>query len=198
MTIVLGSSYVILWGLVLLQSLLIVLLLKQLTELRRRAAGDQLHSGSRLPVGSAVPEIAILDPLTGGRMQQPLFGRADGAVLFLSADCVTCADLAAEARTAPDAMLRRLVVVCKGTEAACRHLAALAGPTLRLVVNADAALSRDYGVTAYPTVVIVDQEWRVVEYRMPRTLADVIRLAEPADVASSGWAREKAYEVSTR
>jgi hypothetical protein len=196
-TITLIGSYVVVWALVVFHSLIIVVLLKQLADLRARASGGQLSIDRRLPAGAVVPSVSIVNPRTGAADAASLFAQGEGMLLFLSPECSTCAAIAAHARLLPDAAVNRIAVICNGLESSCRTLASLAGPGLRIVHNTDQTLPGHFGVTGYPTAVIVGSDWRVRRYIVPRDIAEIIAWADtPASIHDTG-AMERAHEFST-
>jgi hypothetical protein len=196
-TITLIGSYVLVWALVVFHSLIIVVLLKQLADLRARATSGQLSTDRRLPLGTVVPTVTIVNPRTGAADTASLFAEGDAMLLFLSPECSTCAAIAAHARLLPEAALNRIAVICSGTESACRTLASLAGPRLRMVHNSDQALPGHFGVSGYPTAVVVESGWRVRGYIHPRDVAEIIAWADTPAPSHGTSSMEREHEFST-
>ena len=94
MSFAFSATYVALWAVVLFEGLLVVAVLQQLAKLRpllERAAGSVVVDEPS--IGSAAPEFAGIEQISGGAVGVDNLAGRGGGLLFLSPDCPTCKDL---------------------------------------------------------------------------------------------------------
>lgn len=176
MTLSFSASYIAMWVMVLFQGLLILALLRQLSELRELAGKGGLDADNRLPTGSVAPAFIGLDLFTGRQAGGETLTGSGGIVLFLSPDCGLCESLTISLRTSTLIGMPRIITLCQGGEQACKDVAKLLGSDGRFVVNGVEEIAARYGVSRTPTAVVVDSARRIRAYGHPRNAEELKQL----------------------
>jgi hypothetical protein len=172
------STYLALWGLVLFQSLIILGLLRELTEIRRLAEDGRLPQ--RLPVGAHGPRLKGSDLRTGAAIDSSLFAGRELMLLFLSPGCRMCWRLADGTRKpAAEPALSR-IAVCQGSAAECAGFADVLASDVPLLLDATGGSSRSYGVRSTPVAFVLDPDGRVRASGSPRHAGELAELLERA------------------
>jgi hypothetical protein len=169
-----GWSYALLWGISLFQGLLIIALLRQLSNLNRLVSHRGTIGEQYLPVGTPAPPLKGVALPSGQTISDnPTQGRAR-AILFLSADCGSCRQLAASLR-ASDSRLSSVAIFCEGEERACRQMLSGFSQEVPLLQSRSGETSARYGISRFPTAVLVDEHNRIVAYVHPKDAAELHR-----------------------
>lgn len=169
------ASYVALWALVVFQGLLILVLLRQLAELRRLAAQGGLPSEDLLPAGSPAPDFAGRDLRSGLHVSSRDLDGRGGVILFLSA-CDVCKKLADNLRQGPTKDLPPIVAFCQGGEGSCAGIVKGLAPEVPLLLESAEKTAARYRVNSSPTAVVVDGKRRIRGYGHPENVEDLKRL----------------------
>jgi hypothetical protein len=177
-----GSTYVMLWGVVLLQGFILVVLARQMVILRGQVAPG-VPERSPLPLQSRAPEFQALDMRSGRRVQSVELHGMRTVLCFLSADCHTCRSVAAGFSHIPLQSTHGLVVYCTATAERCRTLLAAAPATLPVLMRDDADVAELFQLSGFPTAVVLDEQWRVAAFRSITGVEEL--LAELSDPRSS-------------
>lgn len=167
------ASYIAIWILVLFQGLLVLALLRQLTELRRLIEAGGLQADDRLPVGSPAPEFSGVDLRSGEQVRMDSLSWFGGVMLFLSPDCGVCKGLAEGLRQPATDGLPRIVVFCQGEEQACSRFVKRLDPEVHLLVKGAKKTAALYHVSGFPTAIAVDRKQRIVGYGHPENVGDL-------------------------
>jgi methylamine dehydrogenase accessory protein MauD len=192
-------SYAALWGLVIFQSLVLLGLLREAVETRRKLAELPAGGapGGRLPLGSEAPDFSAVEA-HGGRTVRlgDLAGRRS-ILLFLSPGCRNCEKLAAAIHGIYHKAEGRLYLVCQGSRQECIAFLRAHDPGMRLplLLDPELAISFQFRVAGTPAAVLLDAELRIRSYGSPRRseeLAEMMaeaaadRAASPAEAMAGG------------
>ena len=179
------TSYVAMWILVLFQGLIILALLRELSELRRRLELGALENEDRLPIGTEAPEFTGVDVRTRQPVTLKTIDREGGAILFLTPDCNLCKNLANSLRAPALSDLPTVIEFCQGSERGCSAFFERLDPKGHLVHRGAEQVAALYHVTGSPTAVIVDGERKIRGYAHPQDLEDLKKLLTRALRAES-------------
>jgi hypothetical protein len=171
------STYVGLWALVLFQTLIILGLLRELAEIRRLAEDGRLPQ--RLPLGARGPRLKGSDLRSGAAIDTSLFAGRELVLLFLSPGCRLCWRLADGARRLPAEPSLSRIAVCQGSAAECGGFVDALGD-IPLLLDANGAMSRSYGVRSTPVAFALDREGRVRASGSPRHGGELAELVAGA------------------
>jgi hypothetical protein len=185
------ASYIALWVAVLFLFFVAIGLLREVTQLRRsQRAATNLE---QLRIGHTAPTFSLQEVYSGETLSSKIFFGRPTSFLFLSPGCSICRSIAAEA----PALARELeatttiAVICLAEEEGWRNLL----PPLRgmtVLLDADAEVSVHYGISRYPTVVVLDEAFKVLRYGYPRSIR---QLAESISLGSSSSEAGSSREV---
>jgi peroxiredoxin len=181
-----SATYIALWAMVILQGLLILALLQRLEKLR-----ELLERGSfakdRLPLGSNAPEFFGTSQFGRQTGLRSLDGRG-GVILFLSPDCPLCNTLAGSIGALVNE-LAPTIAVCRGVAEACAVFSKQLGNAVEFLADPSGETAALYGVSAFPTAVIIDGSRKIRGYGHPKGVEELKRtfaesLAEHPDAAA--------------
>jgi len=176
MTLSLLASYLAMWILVLLQSLLLVAVLRQLGELRSLADRKDLRSNDGSMLGSSAPKFSGHEARSGDALSSNIFSESGGIVLFLSSECATCRQLVETLKPPLIKQLPPIIAVCQGEYRAAARLGIKLDAAVRVLLkDADETAAR-YKVSSFPTAVIVDREQVVKGYGHPKNVDELSEL----------------------
>jgi Redoxin len=192
------ATYIALWCLVVFQGLVVLALLRQLAELRISSRSKLLSAKVPLPEGAAAPNFVGADVLHADQeITLSELSRRGGVVLFLTTDCQTCITFAKTLRAAGDVSLSSVILFCLGATAACSELLAGAKLPIQLVTEGAADIASSYGVSRFPTAVVIDGNLRVVSYSHPEDAAAIEKLFRNADSTNSQVPVSLSHNVSS-
>ena len=168
-------SYVLLWVVVILQSLLLLGTVRAIHSLRQvdhghdhdplAAAELETPDAERL-VGQEIPSFTAVD-ISGGRFAaEQLLGRST-VVLFVSPNCSSCMLTLEELAAVGKKTNGNVLVVCGEREENCRHLAQDYQLTVPVIVDEDDSIRQLFDVSGAPTAVLLNPNNRVVSYGHP-------------------------------
>lgn len=173
------ATYIAIWALVLFQGLLIVALLRDLSDLRR-AAGRRGPPSAELPLGSVAPHYAGADVRTGEMVDLQGMKEQGGIVLFVSPDCRVCRRLFTSLPGSEIETSMPVVVWCEGGDEACADFARHVPPTVPFLVDKGETIAARYYIAAFPCAVVVNRDLTIRAYGYPKTpqeLRDVVQSA---------------------
>jgi peroxiredoxin len=166
-------SYVLLWAVVVLQSMLLLGMLRVIQNLQQGHA--QEHGGADEPaaeptaerlIGQEIPAFAAVDIFGASFGSEQLRGRST-VVLFASPNCASCLLALEELNTVGRKANGNVVVVCGGRQDACRRMAQDFSLTVPVILDPDDEIQRLFDVAANPTAVLLNPNNRVVSYGHP-------------------------------
>jgi methylamine dehydrogenase accessory protein MauD len=178
MTIVVSN--ILLWILVLFQSLVLIGLVRAVHLLQMRSSsGAGASSAVARPsiVGKQAPDFDVSD-VNGGAINLSAFSERVVALLFVSPSCRSCGWTLADMSALGERARENLVVICRADENACRELGETYHLLPSLVVDEDLELSRLFDVDAVPTAVVIDESGKVRSYGHPMRTAELIDLMD--------------------
>jgi hypothetical protein len=149
------TSYLALWALVLFHALVVLALLRQLSELRRLAQASvatlSSDSEEQLSPGTAAPQFRGFDALSKAPVSLDSAKDRGAALVFLSSECGTCRELANDFHRLTRGAIQKLVVLyCLGDAQRCASMAAnLKLPSDFVTADAD-AVAASFGVSFFP------------------------------------------------
>lgn len=157
MTVSFSLSYAVLWGLVIFQSLVLLGLVRTVFELKNRPAGiDDEHDDLEDLKGTPAPSFRSM-AVFGGEVDSAELGDQLTALLFVSAECPTCAATFNQLEGLKMKTEGRVVVVCRSGREACRRVAQSYGLTVPVISDEDETISRLFGAPVVPAAVLVER-----------------------------------------
>lgn len=159
-------SYAALWVIVVFHTLLLLGLVRGYargTELPAPTPPLQFDDYLR---GQPVPEFSAHD-VSGAEVDESSLIGQRTALLFVSPDCPTCSATLDELEALELKSEGRVVIVCRAADEDCRVLSSTYGLGTTVVVDADGAITRRFGVNGTPTAVIVSENGTVERYGHP-------------------------------
>ncbi|HEX4965578.1 MAG TPA: redoxin domain-containing protein [Thermoanaerobaculia bacterium] len=172
------STYFALWALVLFQTLIILGLLRELSEIRRLAEDGRLPQ--RLPLGARGPHLRGSDLRTGTTFDSSLLSGRELVVLFLSPGCRLCWRLADGTRKlAAEPFLSR-IAVCHGSAGECAKFVETLAGDVPVLLDPSGAISAGYGVRSTPVAFVLDPAGRVRASGSPRHAGELAELIQQA------------------
>jgi hypothetical protein len=177
-------SYIAVWVLVLFQGFLTLALLRRLEELRdlvKQSRGGGIEEGSQeddfLPIGSSAPEFAGLDARSGKPIGiHNLDG--GGVLLFLSSGCRLCRGLAESLGQIPLKGLPPIIAVCREGKEAAMFFGKRLSENFPIMSEGAEETAKLYGVSGYPTSVVIGPERTVRAYGQPNDVESLRDLIE--------------------
>lgn len=183
-------SYALLWGLVVIQTLMLLGLVSGVRHLQRGNPTSNGLTGSpegELAIGETVPNFVIIDTAGEQFDSSSLLGRVT-ALLFVSTNCHSCLTTLAELKVLQHKAADNVVVVCGGTREECGKLTDAYGFDLRIVADERQELGRQFRIPSVPRAVLIGPDNRIVSYGRPGRGADLEELlrdaASKTDVAT--------------
>lgn len=166
------TSYILLWVLVVFQTLVAIGLLREITKLRRLQWGV----GQRLPLGSLAPEFSAMDLRSGLRLSSEMLNGHTSVVLFISPAYSLCKNLANSLQLLEHDQSVSILTVCDGDENDCRVFLKGLSHNVPLLLDTDHKIRELYRVAGSPTAVVVNAEKKVRGYGHPRDARDLKEL----------------------
>jgi hypothetical protein len=170
-----SASYIALWVIVIFQGLLVLALLRQISELGKLVREGNSPGEEQLPAGSRTPQFSGLAEGTGQHVDNRIFDHRGGVILFLASDCSLCKGLANSLRSEVEG-LPQLVAFCIGRERACARFIQRLAPEVPLLLRPAPDVALLYRVSRFPTAVVVDGEQKIRGYVHPKDAQDLKQL----------------------
>lgn len=173
------STYVGLWVLVILQTLVLFGLLRQMLELKQRLSELRADGGTRyLRLGSRAPDFSAVELRSGQRFRRTDLLGHKSILLFLSPACKTCDNLATEIHGIYHKADGRLLAVCQGEQEECRRFIQSHGVNIPVLLDPDNTISDSFRIDGTPMAVLLDDEVRVRSYGYPQRGEDLEKIFE--------------------
>lgn len=170
------TSYIAIWIVVVFQGLIVLALLRELTELRQKLEALGFQQDARLPIGSFAPDFTTVDVRSKKTVGLHNLKETGGAILFLTPHCGTCKDLANSMRAPALDGLPPIIVFCQGGDSTCARVFETLDPKAYSVHQHAEEIASRYHITGSPTVVLVDGEQKIRGYGHPEHFADLKKL----------------------
>lgn len=181
------GSYVALWALVVFQALVVVALLRQISELKRYVEQGGLPASNQLAAGTPAPAFSALDLRSRQSLGLERLNGRGGVVLFLSPDCTVCRGLADSLRAQGKDALVPIIPVCEGDDQGCSVFLERLGKDFPLLVDARQQVGNLFHVEGSPTAVVLDGDKKIRGYGHPqdaRDLGELVRRSLAEEAAS--------------
>lgn len=163
-------SYVALWVTVLLQGLLILVLLRQLVELRGVVERVDVPVADQLSIGCPAPSLGHPVPSSSTLGLAPSLENGPTVLLFVSSRCSSCRELI-QSLTALPGDRTGLILLCHGEEAACSDLTLKVRCRSRVTGTDVNGIVRDYRIRTFPIAIMIDEKRKIAGYLRPQNAA---------------------------
>lgn len=186
-------SYAVLWLVIVVQTLVMFEMLRQIGLLRRRMPPEPgaLLVGEGLPRGTPAPTIASQDVWSGASVdEQQLRGRM-ALLAFLSPGCASCHALAPELRqfARDNAQDVEVVVICPANGTDCLNFAKQYALDMPILPDEDQLICHAYQVQRTPSATLLDADGYVRIHGIPNNLSQLEGLMheEGTPMANRQW-----------
>lgn len=171
---ILLASYLALWLVATVQTLVLLELLRQIGILHRRVGPGPgaLLSGEGLERGALAPPFEARDVRTGEMIVSELLSGRMTLLVFLSASCHVCRSLASDLRVFSREHARdvAVLVICTDTKDRCVAFAEEHKLGVLVLDDHEQFISSAYRVRGTPSAVLLDAEGRVRIHGIPNDL----------------------------
>lgn len=181
-------SYGLLWTLVIVQTYVLVEVLRQIGLVRVRIGPDPaaLLVDDGLERGELMPEVSGKDLTTGLVVRSKTWLGRRTLLVFVTPRCQSCLDLLEQlppfARTfSQDA---RIIAICSGPETECRQIIGDVSGPLTVVSDPSQDIMRDFQVKRTPAATLVDEHGRVLIHGIPNDWRQLEGLLDEEGAAS--------------
>lgn len=159
-------SYAALWMVVVVLSLVVLGLVRLVSQLQQSGAGATADEVG-LKSGQIAPAFQAKD-LSGASVGSEDFVGRLHALLFVSPNCPSCSASLYEMDALSHKARGNMIVVCRAGRDDCIQLAQAYTLDVRMVTDEDDAISRLFGISTFPTAVIIDERGRIQSYGQPK------------------------------
>jgi peroxiredoxin len=170
------SSYVALWIWVIFQGFLALAIFRQVLELEKRSGKWKGATGGESLVGTRAPKFSGADFHSGQPININLFDGRGGVILFLTAHCSVCRQLARSLQAALLESLPPIVAVCTGDKKGKVKIGNRLGPQIPLLLDGAENLASLYKISGYPMAVVVDGQRMIRAHSGVNNVEDLERL----------------------
>ena len=167
-----GIIEIIAWIVVVAQGLAILVLVRELADIKDFLGSHRRGIMKVLPVGTAAPTFEALDFTTRSVVSSEMWQGKAVRLLFVSATCALCRKLIAELAVAAT-LPKDLAVYCDGELDRHSERLALIAPRVTVLSMASRSVPTLFGVSEFPVAVTLDEGWRVAEIVVPASIEDL-------------------------
>lgn len=178
-------SYVALWLLVILHSLILLGVIR--VTYQRQLTGHAVNTED-LKAGEEAPAFSAVD-LSGNHVDSSMFAGRPSLLLFVTPTCPECVVALQDLQYLKEKANGNLVVICRAEREACARLVERTQVKAPLVADEDDHISRSYRVLFVPTAVLIDASGRIQSYGEPHQLE--ASGADSGPTIASNQSREK-------
>lgn len=168
----LSLTYSLLWILAIFQGLAILVLIHKLADLKRLAEYGKFAALNRIPAGRTAPQFSAFDVRSGIEVESASFVGARALLLMLSSECGTCRRIIGDLARSEDS-LEGLIVCWTGSRHACQAAASNLSSCVPVLQRDDTAFESMFGVSSYPTAILINERWAISSYRYPSNSKNV-------------------------
>lgn len=185
MTSLLYFAHAGLWLAVVVEGLAICALLYK-SSLLSEAAAQGGVGGGHLPVGATGPNFRTTDLRSGEAVSREQLAGARTSVLFVSPTCADCRRLLEGLANAHEELerIQGLVASCTGPDENCVGAFGHRLEHVPILADDNGDLSAQFGIRAWPALVELDTDWRIVGYSYPSNPEHVIRVLPKRSAAA--------------
>jgi hypothetical protein len=187
-----SATYIALWVIVIFQGLLILALMRQVSDLERGVVSKH----DPLPIGTPAPSFSGIDERSGLSIELSQSGESGAALIFLSPHCSICTSLAEDLGQIKWGGLPPIIAFCKEQRPDCERFAERFPQQFPLLVRGADQVISQYRVSAFPTLVMVDASLTIGSYAHPRDAAELTAICK--DFVKTVSVAEPQEEVSAR
>lgn len=166
-------SYAAAWGLLVIQTLILLGLVRSVYQLQNVSILGGTSKGKEAPffTGKSIAGTEINSKYLAGRLT---------GLLFISPTCQACLDtLEQEMNYLNHKTQRNVIIICQGGRTECAQLGEKYEIGVPIVADEDNHISELYGIAAVPTVVMINANNRILSYGQPKH-EELIELLEKA------------------
>lgn len=167
-------SYVALWVLVILLSLVLLGVVRLVHQLQQENKGE-----GRSRIGRKAPKFQAVD-LAGARVGTESFAGQLRALLFISPSCQSCTASLDEIALLKGKAEGNVIVICQANRAECADMAARFDLDGHVVADESGRIGKRFEVSAHPTAVLLDEDDRIQSYGAP------LRKDQSEDIVAQG------------
>jgi len=162
------ASYVLLWLIVLLQSTVVIALIRRVS-LDSSSKPEWSYRVQPLDQGSTAPEFAAMSLHDSSTITSKDFQGKRILLGFVTAGCVKCDEAVAQAPTVAKNYSASIVLLCGSTKRDCQeHFSNIRiDDGAIFLFDEGAGIAGMYGVYGAPVFVLVDSDWRIEKYGAP-------------------------------
>jgi methylamine dehydrogenase accessory protein MauD len=175
------TTYVALWILVLVQTLVLLELLRQIGILRMRVGEEPgaLVTSEGLERGSIAPAFVASDVGTGREVTDALLHDRTSLIVFLTPTCQSCRSLAPDLRRfSAEHREIQVLVICAAPREHCEAFAREFDLRLPVLVDEGQRISRDYRAIRTPSAILIDPQGQVRIQGLPNSVRHLETLLE--------------------
>lgn len=166
MSITFYISYAVLWVLVVLSSAVVLGLVRLVSQLQHaNVSANDTTVG--LKTGQVAPTFQAPD-LSGMPIDSKDFAGRLSALLFVSPNCPSCTASLYEMEALSSKAQGSVTVVCQAGHDDCVRLAATHRLDVRTIADEDEAISRLFGISSFPTAVLINESGHIQSYGHPK------------------------------
>lgn len=154
-------AFVALWGLVILNSLVLLGIVRIVHRLQQESIGT-----AQGWIGRKAPPFQVED-LSGAPVGTNSFDGRVRALLFVSPSCRSCVASLEELDLLRRKAEGNVIVICQATHAECARLAATSQLDGHVVADEDKRIGKLFDVSALPTAVLISDDNRIQSYGEP-------------------------------
>ncbi len=185
------ATYVLLWIVVAVQSLLLVGALRQLglLEMRFGAEPGPLITKDGLPRGTPAP-LFEAQRAFGGVVSLSQYAGRRLLLAFLSPTCTSCKRLIPHLNEVRREYARdvEVLAICRGMPEVCEQFARLHQMSFPVAIDVDDTIAHSYGINLTPFAYLLDQQGRVLIRGIANDWTQLEHLiAEEGTFQSSDW-----------
>jgi peroxiredoxin len=173
-------SYAALWILVIMQSLVLLGVVRMVYQTQQTG----LTTGHLQSSGEEAPRFSAVD-LSGTLIGNTNLTGHPRALLFVSPGCSSCTATLAEMEALRHKAEDHVVVICQAEREDCIRLAEEQQISVPIVADGDERISRLFKVSSVPTAVLIDENNRIQSYGQPKRGEELRKMFEQAPEAES-------------
>jgi|GEM_PF-4119173 len=164
-SIIFFCSYIALWVLVLFETLVLVVLVRQLGSQQTKVTSETKEvSETLLATGSKAPEFQASEVLTRNIVKSNTLRGHYLLLVFISPYCSTCEAIVGDLESFRAKLNARLLVVCSGAKKESSSFVEKHLPKTQVILDHDGSISRNFKISGTPMAVLLDSEWSIVRY----------------------------------
>ena len=171
------AGLIALWVVQMFQIFVAIGLLREIKTMRQSINENGL-SKDRLPLGSTAPAFSEYDLQSGQQYSSDQLPSPGGILLFVSPSCPMCLHLVGSLYKLSAEMASRTIVVGQGNDKDCKIILDRLQVKRPVLLDPTGGLSRRYGASVKPTVVLLSGDRRIRGYAHPQDAVEIEKLVK--------------------